>query len=46
MRGTVIDRTSNSIIVDVLPPDLPTLAPTAIDDIHKARQYFRWLRDQ
>ena len=32
-RGTVIDRTSNSIIVDVLPPDLPTLAPIAIDDI-------------
>jgi len=32
-RGTVIDRTSNSIIVDVLPPAAPTLAPTAIDDI-------------
>ena len=30
--GTV-DRTSNSIIVDVLPPTSPTLAPIAIDDI-------------
>ncbi|OTG97628.1 hypothetical protein B9T24_05840, partial [Acinetobacter sp. ANC 4654] len=30
--GTV-DRTSNSIIVDVLPPAVPTLAPIAIDDI-------------
>ncbi|WP_205666508.1 type I secretion C-terminal target domain-containing protein [Acinetobacter sp. ANC 4973] len=30
--GTV-DRTSNSIIVDVLPPASPTLAPIAIDDI-------------